>query len=84
MHIALLTYGTRGDVQPLIALGLGLQRRGHSVNLAAPAAYAALVRSYGLACTPLAGDPGPLAQDLVARLEEDRSEAAAVQERDPL
>ena len=28
MRIKLLTIGTRGDVQPFIALGVGLQRRG--------------------------------------------------------
>ena len=29
MRITILTVGTRGDVQPYIALGLGLQAAGH-------------------------------------------------------
>jgi sterol 3beta-glucosyltransferase len=35
MHITLLTWGTRGDVQPYLALGLELRQRGHRVVLAA-------------------------------------------------
>jgi hypothetical protein len=35
MKIALLTYGSRGDVQPFLALALGLQKAGFSVRLAA-------------------------------------------------
>ena len=34
MHITLLTYGSRGDVQPFLALALGLQKAGHTVRLA--------------------------------------------------
>jgi sterol 3beta-glucosyltransferase len=34
MHITVLTWGTRGDVQPYLALGLELERRGHRVVLA--------------------------------------------------
>lgn len=36
MRITTLTYGSRGDVQPYIAVGRGLQRAGHQVRLAAP------------------------------------------------
>ena len=36
MKYALLTAGTRGDVQPFIALGIELTRRGHDVLLVAP------------------------------------------------
>lgn len=34
MNILILTYGTRGDVQPYIALGQGLKHAGHCVTLA--------------------------------------------------
>jgi UDP:flavonoid glycosyltransferase YjiC (YdhE family) len=34
MHITLLTYGSRGDVQPFLALALGLQKAGHTIWLA--------------------------------------------------
>ncbi len=36
MKILLATYGSRGDVQPMIALTLGLKSMGHEVWLAAP------------------------------------------------
>ncbi|HAY47623.1 MAG TPA: glycosyltransferase, partial [Thalassospira sp.] len=36
MHVMLMTYGTRGDVQPFVALGRGLIENGHQVTLAAP------------------------------------------------
>lgn len=34
MNITILTIGTRGDVQPFVALGAGLKRAGHEVTLA--------------------------------------------------
>ncbi len=65
MQITILTYGSRGDVQPYIALGLGLQRAGYRVRLAAPEGFAAFVTAYGLDFAPLAGDPAVLSQRLV-------------------
>ena len=49
MKICLVTLGTRGDVQPYLALGLALQARGHRVVLAAPENFADWVLSKGLA-----------------------------------
>lgn len=68
MHLSLLTYGTRGDVQPFIALAVRLQREGHSVRLAAPEAYAALAAEYGVPYMALAGDPSQFARDLTDRV----------------
>ena len=34
MNITLLTIGSRGDVQPFVALGVGLKEAGHEVTLA--------------------------------------------------
>ena len=34
MNVMILTLGSRGDVQPYVALGVGLQRAGHRVTLA--------------------------------------------------
>jgi sterol 3beta-glucosyltransferase len=48
MQIALLALGSRGDVQPFIALGLALERAGHSVRVIALQDYAELVAGYGL------------------------------------
>ena len=46
--IAILTLGTRGDVQPYAALGKGLMQRGHSVTLSTGKNFSALVQSFGL------------------------------------
>ncbi|HEY8597932.1 MAG TPA: glycosyltransferase, partial [Thermomicrobiales bacterium] len=48
MLIVILAVGTRGDVQPAIALGLGLQARGYRVRLFVGAEFGAWVTSYGL------------------------------------
>lgn len=65
MRIVILSMGTRGDVQPYIALGLGFQRSGHRVRIAAPEAYEAFVTSHGLDFAPLAGDPTQFIRSLV-------------------
>jgi sterol 3beta-glucosyltransferase len=57
VKITILTYGSRGDVQPFIALALGLQKEGHQVKLAAPQRFADFVSGYGIPFVPLAGDP---------------------------
>jgi len=48
MQICILSVGTRGDVQPYIALGKGLQAAGHQVQLATLGMFEPVVRSYGL------------------------------------
>jgi sterol 3beta-glucosyltransferase len=62
MKITILTYGSRGDVQPFIPLSLGLMMRGHSVRLVAPARFATLVEERGIHFLPLAGDPEDLSR----------------------
>ena len=57
MHITLLTYGSRGDVQPFLALALGLQKAGHIVRLAAPGRFADFAALHGVPFAALAGDP---------------------------
>ena len=57
MNISILTYGSRGDVQPFLALACGLQARGHVVKLAAPHKFEEFITSHGIAFVPLAGDP---------------------------
>ena len=56
MHITILTIGSRGDVQPFIALGQGLQRAGHKVKLATHTNYESLISNYGLDFFALEGD----------------------------
>src|SRR6187200_839099 len=48
MRITLLTLGTHGDVQPFVALGIGLRDAGHHVRLAAREKYRSFVTSHGL------------------------------------
>lgn len=48
MRILLVSHGTRGDVQPIVALGVALKARGHLVQLVAPANFVTWVRGYGL------------------------------------
>ncbi len=57
MRIAVQTLGTRGDVQPYIALALGLIARGHDVQIAAPEQHETLVTERGV---PYAALPGEL------------------------
>jgi len=49
MKIVIATFGTTGDVQPFLALGVELLRRGHEVVLAAPPNFAPRAARHGLA-----------------------------------
>jgi sterol 3beta-glucosyltransferase len=55
LRIAIQTLGTRGDVQPYIALALGLVGCGHAVQIAAPVQFEAMVRRHRLPFGPLPG-----------------------------
>jgi UDP:flavonoid glycosyltransferase YjiC (YdhE family) len=56
MKIIIPTIGTRGDVQPYIALALGLQNAGHSVTLATHPCMRGLVESYQVEFAPIGPD----------------------------
>jgi sterol 3beta-glucosyltransferase len=56
MNIGIFTYGTRGDVQPYIALALGLIDKGHKVLVAAPENFKELVESYEITFHALHGN----------------------------
>jgi UDP:flavonoid glycosyltransferase YjiC (YdhE family) len=56
MRLVLATVGTRGDVQPMLALAQALSRRGHSPLLACPDTFGAWVRSLGIEHAPLGED----------------------------
>lgn len=62
MNITILTYGSRGDVQPFLPLSLGLMARGHNVILAAPPRFKNLIEEHGITFHPLAGDPEDLSR----------------------
>jgi sterol 3beta-glucosyltransferase len=48
MNIGIFTYGSRGDVQPFIALALALKQKGHSVLLGAPENFQQIIQDYGI------------------------------------
>lgn len=56
MQITILAIGTRGDVQPYIALALGLRKAGHQIRIAAGANYESFIREYGFDFLPVGGD----------------------------
>ena len=56
MHIGLFTIGSRGDVQPFIALAIGLKNQGYQVTLATHENFRAFVTSYGIDFHGLHGD----------------------------
>lgn len=66
MRITIFSSGTRGDTQPYVALGVGLQRAGHQVCLPAPENFRELITEAGLEFAPTYfGDP----QEMVGQAE---------------
>lgn len=62
MRIKLLTLGTRGDIQPFIALGIGLQKRGHQVTICTSRNFEEVIHAYGLQFVSIQADIMKLAQ----------------------
>lgn len=56
MHIFLATVGTRGDVQPFVALGKGLLQAGHQVTVCTSERFERFVRKQGLGYGYMAND----------------------------
>ncbi|MBA3945566.1 MAG: glycosyltransferase [Herpetosiphonaceae bacterium] len=56
MDITLLSYGSRGDVQPYLALARALRFVGHHVRLVAPPNFAPLVHDYEVEFCPVGVD----------------------------
>ncbi|PIN23160.1 UDP-glucuronosyl and UDP-glucosyl transferase [Handroanthus impetiginosus] len=65
LKIAVLVVGTRGDVQPFLAVARRLQEYGHSVRLATHSNFRGFVKSAGVDFYPLGGDPRVLAGYMV-------------------
>lgn len=61
LKIAVLVVGTRGDVQPFLAMAKRLQGYGHRVRLATHSNFRDFVKSAGIDFYPLGGDPRILA-----------------------
>jgi UDP:flavonoid glycosyltransferase YjiC (YdhE family) len=60
LDIVLQVVGSRGDVQPFVALGTELQKHGHRVRLSTHAVFDSFVRDAGLEFYPIGGDPAEL------------------------
>lgn len=56
MKITLIAFGTRGDVQPCLALARGLSAAGHDVRIAAPKNFCGWVESHGMAFAAIGVD----------------------------
>jgi UDP:flavonoid glycosyltransferase YjiC (YdhE family) len=56
MKITIVTVGTRGDVEPFVALGQGLQRAGHTVKIATHAMFESFVTQNGLQFALISGN----------------------------
>jgi sterol 3beta-glucosyltransferase len=69
MNITILTIGSRGDVQPFVALGVGLKGAGHEVTLATGKGFEAFVTEHGLRHVALE-------VDLLERLQSPEGKAA--------
>ena len=57
LRITILAAGSRGDIQPYVALGIGLKTAGFDVNIATHAYFERFVRSRGLDFSLLSGNP---------------------------
>ncbi|KAJ6551519.1 sterol glucosyltransferase [Mycena capillaripes] len=60
LNIVIQVVGSRGDVQPFIALANALQKHGHRVRLATHYAFEEFVKQSGLEFYPIGGDPAEL------------------------
>ena len=64
MKITILTYGSRGDVQPFLPLSSRLMGEGHSVKLAAPFRFKKSIEEHRIDFVALSGDPEDLSRRL--------------------
>lgn len=62
MRIAIIALGSRGDVQPYVALGAGLQAAGHAVRLVTHENFAPLAAAHGLESHTVRGDVQAVAE----------------------
>ena len=73
-RILILTFGSRGDVQPFAALGAALTARGHDVTLSTGQGFDDLIAAQGLT-------PAPLSIDMQAMVDSPEVKAALTSPR---
>ncbi|KAI8922739.1 hypothetical protein BC831DRAFT_474734 [Entophlyctis helioformis] len=62
LHITCLTIGTRGDVQPYVALCKGFMADGHTCRIATHLEYQSWIEGFGIEFREVKGDPAELMQ----------------------
>ena len=65
MKILITTFGTRGDIQPFIALGIGLKNAGHDVAICTSEGYRSFVEEYHLSYVFMSNELLQLSQDIL-------------------
>ncbi|PVF99017.1 UDP-Glycosyltransferase/glycogen phosphorylase [Serendipita vermifera] len=65
LSVVIMIVGSRGDVQPFLALGQGLQRHGHRVRIATHGNFRSFVTDAGLEFYSIGGDPHELMSYMV-------------------
>ena len=73
MQITIIAGGSRGDVQPYVALGRGLKEAGHSVRILSSDDFHGLVTDYGLDFFTTGGNSQIVAQNLQALTEQGKT-----------
>ncbi|KAJ6190941.1 hypothetical protein N7519_000962 [Penicillium mononematosum] len=65
LNIVIQIVGSRGDVQPFVALGTELQKTGHRVRIATHNVFEQFILEAGLEFYPIGGDPADLMSYMV-------------------
>ncbi|KPV76709.1 glycosyltransferase family 1 protein [Rhodotorula graminis WP1] len=66
LRVTCLTIGSRGDVQPYIALCKGLMAQGHKCKIASHGEYRKWVEGHGIEFSAVGGDPAELMQLMIS------------------
>lgn len=70
MKVTIIGAGSRGDVQPYVALGKGLKEAGHTVRFLASQDFQNLITSHGLEFFDMGGSMETVAQSMQGLLEQ--------------
>jgi len=68
LRIVLHTFGTLGDLHPMVALAIELRRRGHTCSFAVPDVFRVVLDPLGFACYSTTPDLDPNDKQLIADL----------------
>lgn len=65
MKLTIIAIGSRGDVQPCVALGRGLADAGHTVRIVTLESFEPMIRQQGVAFFPVEGDAQALTNEMM-------------------